>query len=244
MSAVRQGWIGMSLATLIMASWICLHVIGMFFLNLHHPVAVLALIAALTWLSVGLFIIAHDAMHGSLWPTNRRAGNWMGAVALWLYAGFSFQRLLPKHHSHHCNPGSADDPDFAPDTPARALAWYGRFMKTYFGAREMIVMALRTGLYMLLGARVENILLFFALPGILSSFQLFYFGTFLPHRHAHDTEEANETRFADHHHARSNDFGHLLSLLTCFHFGYHHEHHLQPGAPWWRLPTVRKARTA
>ncbi|MFA9473554.1 MAG: fatty acid desaturase [Filomicrobium sp.] len=27
-----------------------------------------------------------------------------------------------------------------------------------------------------------------------------------------------------------------MSLLTCFHFGYHHEHHLQPDVPWWRLP--------
>ena len=31
-----------------------------------------------------------------------------------------------------------------------------------------------------------------------------------------------------------------LSLLTCYHFGgYHHEHHLHPGVPWWRLPGTR-----
>jgi beta-carotene ketolase (CrtW type) len=89
---------------------------------------------------------------------------------------------------------------------------------------------------MLLGASVWNILLFFAVPGILSSLQLFYFGTFLPHRHVDDGGEA---QFADHHRARSSDFGYLLSLLTCFHFGYHHEHHLQPGTPWWRLPGAR-----
>lgn len=225
----------MSLATLIIAAWLCLHVFGLFFYDMRQPFAALILIVALSWLSVGLFIIAHDAMHGSLCPAKQRAGRATGALALWLYAGFSLRRLLPKHHLHHRHSGSAEDPDFAPDTPGNALAWYGRFMTTYFGAREMIVMALRVGLYMLLGANVENILLFFALPGIVSSFQLFYFGTFLPHRHTHGDA------FDDHHRARSNEFGYLASLLTCFHFGYHHEHHLQPGTPWWRLPAVRQA---
>jgi beta-carotene/zeaxanthin 4-ketolase len=237
MSPVRQGWIGMALAVVIMAAWICLHILGVFFLELKHPLPALLLVVALTWLSVGIYIVAHDAMHGSLWPTNRKAGNRIGALAVWLYAGFSFQRLLPKHYLHHRSPGNADDPDFAPDTPSKVLAWYARFMRAYFGLREMVIMVLRVGIYMLLGARVENILLFFAVPGILSSFQLFYFGTFLPHRHLHD---AGDMDFPDHHRARSNEFGYLFSLLTCFHFGYHHEHHLQPGVPWWRLPGVRR----
>ena len=98
-------------------------------------------------------------------------------------------------------------------------------------------MALRVGLYLLLGAPLENILLFFAAPGLLSSFQLFYFGTFLPHRHL---PEGGNAMFADQHRSRSNDYGNLMSLMTCFHFGYHHEHHLHPGVPWWRLPALRK----
>ena len=32
----------------------------------------------------------------------------------------------------------------------------------------------------------------------------------------------------------------LASLLTCFHFGMHHEHHLSPNTPWWRLPEARR----
>ncbi|HYD98464.1 MAG TPA: fatty acid desaturase, partial [Alphaproteobacteria bacterium] len=31
----------------------------------------------------------------------------------------------------------------------------------------------------------------------------------------------------------------LVSLLTCYHFGHHHEHHLRPDVPWWRLPSLR-----
>ena len=70
---------------------------------------------------------------------------------------------------------------------------------------------------------------------MLSSLQLFAFGTWLPHRRG-------EQPFADRHRARSSGFGWLASLLTCFHFGYHHEHHLWPGVPWWRLPRVRTRR--
>ena len=78
-----------------------------------------------------------------------------------------------------------------------------------------------------------NALVFWGLPALLSAAQLFYFGTYLPHR-----QEA--LPFRDAHNARSSGYSWPVSLLTCYHFGYHHEHHLHPGVPWWRLPaTVR-----
>ena len=237
MSARQQSWIGMALALVIIGSWLALHVFGVFFMDVARLLPSLLLVIALTWLSVGVYIVAHDAMHGSLCPASRKAGNLVGAVAVWLYAGFTFGRLTPKHHAHHRSPGNVDDPDFAPAAPTHALRWYGQFMKAYFGPREMVVMLLRVGVYLLLGARLENILLFFAVPGLVSSFQLFYFGTFLPHRHV---RQSGAAMFADHHRARSNDYGYLASLLTCFHFGYHHEHHLHPAVPWWRLPAERR----
>jgi len=43
----------------------------------------------------------------------------------------------------------------------------------------------------------------------------------------------------DPHHALSSNFPPWLSLLTCYHFGYHREHHEAPGVPWWRLPELR-----
>lgn len=58
-------------------------------------------------------------------------------------------------------------------------------------------------------------------PSILFSLQLVYFGTYLPHR-------ADVQPFAARYRARSNDLLLLASLLTCFHFGYHHEHHRKP----------------
>ena len=33
----------------------------------------------------------------------------------------------------------------------------------------------------------------------------------------------------------------LGSLVTCYHFGYHHEHHLYPAVPSWRLPAARRS---
>lgn len=236
MNAARQAWIGMALAAAIIAAWSALHVYAVFLFDWRRPWLAPLLVLALTWLSVGMYIVAHDAMHGSLWPARRAAGDLVGRLALLLYAGFSFASIKPKHELHHRDPGSAHDPDFAPAHASQAMRWYLRFLLTYFGRRELTVMALRVCAYLLLGASVWNILLFFAVPGILSSIQLFYFGTFLPHRHL---ESLGPAQFADRHRARSNEFGYLASLLTCFHFGYHHEHHLQPGTPWWRLPGAR-----
>jgi beta-carotene ketolase (CrtW type) len=69
----------------------------------------------------------------------------------------------------------------------------------------------------------------------LSSFQLFTFGTWLPHRNL-------KIPFADWHRARSNDYPAWLSFLTCYHFGYHWEHHEWPFVPWWKLPRARAMR--
>lgn len=187
------------------------------------------------WLFVGLFIIGHDAMHGSLAPGRPRLNRALGSLCMFFYAGFDFASATPKHHRHHTAPGSAQDPDGHPSN--RFWPWYGRFVITYFGWRNAaFVSAVLTAL-LLLGAKPLNALLFWAAPAICSSLQLFTFGTYLPHRRA-------DTPFADAHMARSNDWPEWLSLLTCFHFGYHHEHHLHPSAPWWRLPQIRRRERA
>jgi len=231
----RQTLVGLTLATLIIAAFLALHIYAVFF----HPWTATGLLWAplfvpvLTWLSVGLFIVAHDAMHGSLAPGRPAFNLVWGRLTLLLYAGFWMDRLRRKHFDHHRYVGTDKDPDFAADHPTRFLPWYVSFMRRYFGWREAAVITAVVWTYvLLLGANVGNVLLYWALPAILSSVQLFFFGTFLPHRH-------DEQPFADHHRSRTNDFGWLASLLSCYHFGYHHEHHLSPGTPWWRLPRVR-----
>ncbi len=234
----QQTRIGLTLAVLIGAAWAGLHVYAVFL----HPLegfglaAAPLLVLAICWLNVGLFIVAHDCMHGSLAPGRPAVNRWVGRVALGLYAGFSYDALLPKHFQHHRKPGTGEDPDFSEAHPSAFWPWYLAFLRQYFGLRELLVLTVLVAVYvLLLRASYPNLLLFWALPAILSSVQLFRFGTYLPHR-------VDEQEFGDHHRARSNDFNWLASLLTCFHFGYHHEHHIGPHVPWWRLPAERARR--
>ena len=228
--------IGLALAAAIVCGWVATHVYGVFF-HRWTPLGIAVaplLVLVQCWLSVGLFIVAHDCMHGSLVPFRPEANRAIGRLCLALYAGFSYDRLLGKHHAHHRHSGTAEDPDFHADGPRAFWAWYGIFFRRYFGLREFAAISALVVLYLAV-FRVSpvNALVLWSLPALLSSLQLFYFGTYLPHRH-------DESDFAARNNARSLDLGGAASLLTCFHFGgYHHEHHASPATPWWRLPGVR-----
>jgi beta-carotene ketolase (CrtW type) len=223
----------------IVGSWLSLHLYAMFRFELNWNILPLALgMATLQcWLSVGLFIVSHDAMHGSLIPGGRWINGAVGAVLLFLYAGFGWRRMRDAHFAHHKAPGSADDPDFDADNPTRFWRWYATFLRRYFGWGSILFVSCVVALYWLVFAvPVENIVLLYGLPAIASSVQLFYFGTYRPHRH----ESTDHVGFADCHNARSERFGTLASLASCFHFGYHHEHHRAPDVPWWALPGLRQ----
>ena len=238
--ARRQARIGLALAFAIGGAWLSLHVYAVFGHRLALGRAHLAplLVVALCWLNVGLFIVAHDCMHGSLAPGQPRVNRAVGRVALALYAAFSFDRLAPQHFLHHRHSGTARDPDYSPHEAARFWPWFAGFVRRYFGWREFgVLTVLLLGYVLVLGAAPANVLLFWGVPAILSALQLFYFGTYLPHRPGAEP-------FADEHRARSNDYPWGLSLFTCFHFGYHGEHHRAPHVPWWRLPALRRAPAA
>ncbi len=191
------------------------------------------LVALQCWLSVGLFIVAHDAMHGSLAPFRPGVNRAVGRTVLMLYAGIWYDALVARHFAHHRAPGTQDDPDFAGDGHVPFWRWFGRFFLEYLSPGQVLRLMAGSAVYLFaFDVPVGRLLLFWAVPAILSAFQLFYFGTYLPHR-------ADEDAFRDAHRARSNDFSWTVSLLTCFHFGYHHEHHDSPSVPWWRLPSVR-----
>lgn len=233
-----QAAIGLTLAGCVLAAWIAIHVGAVFFLDVGWrtlPI-VPVLIAVQCWLTVGLFIVAHDAMHGSLAPGWPRLNASIGAFILTIYAGFAWRRVRGAHMAHHDAPGTADDPDFFVDEPHRFWPWFRAFFLRCFGRRSILFVCTVVAVYILvLGAPVLNVVLFYGLPSLLSSLQLFYFGTFRPHRHEEDD-------FVDAHNARSNEFGYIASLLSCFHFGYHHEHHAEPWVPWWGLPSQWRQR--
>ncbi len=219
--------------------WLTIHIVGIFAFPLGAAWAwVVPLVALQTWLSTGLFITAHDCMHGSFAPGRPAANRAIGRLALLMYAGLDYDRMLPNHFAHHRHVGTAADPDFDAANPTRPLPWLIRFFGNYYTHRQIVRIVVVLGSYQLLGASLLNILVFWAVPALLALVQLFYFGTFLPHRH--DGEA-----FPDRHNARSNGFGRVLSVVTCFNFGgYHHEHHLHPQVPWWNLPATRRIGSA
>lgn len=234
----RQAVIGLMLAAGIVAAWLALLAFAMFAFELTWvslPLAI-AIIAAECWLFVGLFIISHDAMHGSLAPGHNRLNSAIGASLLFLYAGFGWRKLRAAHFAHHRLAGRPGDPDFDEHHPASFWPWYGTFLRRYFGPGSLVyVCAVVWFAILVLEVPRANVIVLYAVPSILSSIQLFYFGTYRPHCH-------NGTRFTDRHNARSERFGTLASLASCYHFGYHHEHHCHPETPWWQLPKVRLER--
>jgi len=218
---------------LIFGAWVAIHLYSLFFHNLSAPIwQTIGLIAFQCWLYTGLFIVAHDTMHGSFAPGKERLNAVVGTAILFVYAGFNWSAMRTAHHAHHEFPGTEHDPDFNANDPKSFWPWYLKFFLTYFGWRQFGTLFAFTIIYILLGASYVNTIVMWAVPAILSSVQLFYFGTFLTHRHA--------DAFPDHHNARTNEFNWLASLLSCFHFGYHHEHHLFPHEPWWRLPKRKR----
>ncbi len=189
-----------------------------------------------TFLHTGLFVITHDAIHGSAVPQNRFLNDRLGALAIGLYALLPYEMLRKKHHLHHRYPASAQDPDYHEGAISNPYLWYWRFMKAYLKGRQGLTAIFEIlAIYFILaglGISMVNLLLFWLLPLVFSSIQLFYFGTYLPHR---------RSVFRDRtlHRATSSQLSVLWSLLSCYHFGYHWEHHAYPWLPWYALPASR-----
>jgi beta-carotene ketolase (CrtW type) len=193
-------------------------------------------IVARTLLQTGLFIIGHDAMHGVLWGERRVANDWLGSLALGLYAALPYQACSRNHQHHHQFTASAADPDFHGDPGAGAVAWYARFMAGYLTWGQMgRLLAGWTVLALIACSRTPvgwlNVLLFCTVPLLLSSLQLFVFGTYLPHRGQRSPQLRPN--------ADSLELPPWLSLVACFHFGYHREHHDAPRLAWFELPAQR-----
>mgnify|MGYP001598718545 CR=1 FL=1 len=188
----------------------------------------------MTFLYTGLFITAHDAMHGIVFPKNKKINDFIGTLSVLLYALFSFKLLLTEHHKHHDHSGTLEDPDFHDGQHKSFFAWYYNFLSNYISWKQILGMAILFNILLhLLKIPVENLILFWVAPSLLSTFQLFFFGTYLPHREG-------KVAFVDKHNARSNNLNTFLSFITCYHFGYHLEHHRYPYVPWWKLPSTRK----
>ena len=217
---------GVLIALLVIISW-ALHLAYMLLLQPVNLLDVWFWVHMLiqTWLFTGLFITAHDSMHGTI-SANRKLNNVIGFSATLLFAGMWYPMLIKKHKMHHINRGTALDPDYYTGKQ-NFFAWWFSFMKAYVTIWQILIMAGLFNLGLLYFSEIQLIVLWI-IPSILATFQLFYFGTYLPHRLPHTTEMGIYK-------SRTLKKNHLWAMLSCYFFGYHYEHHASPQTPWWKL---------
>jgi beta-carotene ketolase (CrtW type) len=226
---------GLFIALLIMTIWA---MSMLFLLSLDvDKLPIYLIIPAMIWqifIYTGLFVTAHDAMHGVVFPNNLKINNFIGWTASLIYALFSFRKLTEKHWQHHHHPASELDPDFHNGRQKNFLAWYWQFTKRYWSWTRLLgLMAIFNIITHTIHIPDANFTLFWVVPSILSSVQLFYFGSYLPHREP-------KNGYSNPHRTQSNHLPVFWSFITCYHFGYHQEHHEYPNLPWWKLPEMYK----
>ena len=214
--------VGVLIALVIIALWFTSLITGLNLTINYSSVWLYLLILLQTHLYTGLFITAHDAMHGTV-SYNRKVNSFLGHFTALLFSYNFYQRLFPKHHEHHRFVATEKDPDYH---NGGFFAWYFSFLKQYISWQQIVLMAITFNLLKLVFP-VENLILIWMLPGVLATFQLFYFGTYLPHKGNH--MKGNK------HFSHSQSKNHIIAFLTCYFFGYHYEHHDSPSTPWWQL---------
>ena len=217
---------GVAVAATVFASWAALltFLLAFYEPNWRSPVPyVLVLVQA--HLYTGLFITAHDAMHGLVSP-NKRLNNTIGTIAAGLFAYNWFPGQLPMHHAHHRHAGTLDDPDYHDGKHPGFLPWFLHFAWNYVTWWQVALMAITYNTLKIWFPQA-NVIAFWIVPALLATMQLFFFGTYLPHRGEHAPDNL--------HRARSQFRHHLWAFVSCYFFGYHYEHHDQPYLPWWRL---------
>ena len=177
------------------------------------------------YLYTGLFITGHDAMHGTI-SKSKNVNTFFGSIASFLFAGMSYARLKKNHYKHHISPTDETDPDFYTKSQNFWIWWFV-FMKRYTTISQIIVMAILFNLLKIWFPE-KSIWFFWVIPAFLGTLQLFYFGTYLPHKYPH-------TNGMKPHNARTLKRNHLWAMISCYFFGYHFEHHEHPRVPWWKL---------
>jgi len=183
-----------------------------------------------SWLFTGLFITAHDSMHGTI-CNNKKVNDFLGFFATLLFAGMWYPMLIKKHKLHHIYPATNLDPDYHVGNQ-NFFVWWFSFMKQYVTIWQVLIMAGLFNIGLLFFTEIQLIVLWI-IPSILATFQLFYFGTFLPHRLPHTPDMGINK-------SRSLKTNHWWAMLSCYFFGYHYEHHASPHTPWWKLYQLKK----
>ncbi len=220
---------GLVIGSIIIFCWFfCLSYFLHYKITGFNPIIILFILIQ-THLYTGLFITAHDAIHGVVIAGNKQLNYIIGFFCATLFAFNYYPKLEKKHHHHHEFVVSEADPDYH---KGGFFAWYLKFVLEYVTIWQILCMAISYNLLKLVFP-MENLIIFWMLPAILSTFQLFYFGTYIPHKGEHKPNDIYK--------AKSQKLNHFFAFISCYFFGYHHEHHAQPYLPWWKLAKAREA---
>ncbi len=191
-------------------------------------------IPLMSFLYTGMFITAHDAMHGLVSP-NKKINSFFGYLCPMLYAGLWYPSLKKNHLLHHSHPTTGLDPDYS---PKNFVGWYVDFLGHYLGVWTLVFNAVVFELAVRFGnISTLSLIIFWIIPAILSTGQLFYFGTYLPHRRQSGLKAPHFARTIF---KKNSPRIYWKSFLSCYHFGLHWEHHQYPHIPWWYLPKVHR----
>ncbi|MGF1458712.1 MAG: fatty acid desaturase [Leptolyngbyaceae cyanobacterium] len=229
----KYSYLDIGLASLLVMLWLAT-LIGGFSISLDRTPLFLTVLGIFirVFLRTGLFIITHESIHRNISKYDF-INNFFGNLSSYPYALLPYGILARNHRLHHRFPRTHQDPDFAYPNQNKYFSWYFRFMKAYQADGQAWVSV--TGMAIIFCTLISfhvpvlNLLLFWIIPMIASSLQLFSFGIFLPHRRG-------DSQNFDRHRASSIKLPLLWSFITCYHFGYHWEHHQYPYLPWYRLP--------
>jgi beta-carotene ketolase (CrtW type) len=234
-------WTGILIATVIVTLWFAslLNLLSVSVVNTSYFWLLVSILER-AYLHTGLFIIAHDAMHGNLIPCNKTCNqslnNIIGRLAVGMYGLLPYDRCRMNHINHHRYPSQIGDPDFH-GSISHPIFWYCKFLSEYFSWRSLIIFLVSMimmfgGLILIFKVNLINLILFWLVPLVLSSLQLFFFGTYLPHQQRYPNPNFSPR-------TDSNFYSILWSFLSCYNFGhYHWEHHEYPKTPWYKLHKV------
>ncbi|MBW6478195.1 MAG: fatty acid desaturase [Bacteroidales bacterium] len=187
------------------------------------------------WLYTGLFITGHDAMHGTI-SKNKNVNKVLGTIATFLFAGMSYKMLRKNHGLHHKDPATGNDPDFYVKSQ-NFFIWWSIFMWRYVTIIQLVIMAIVYNIFIhVFGLGELKVIIYWALPAILGTYQLFYFGVYWPHKEPH-------LDLMMPHRARTLKKNHIWAMISCYFFGYHWEHHEDQFVPWWKLYSTKTRKS-
>ncbi len=113
-------------------------VISLWFIALRHALfkhqinllTTPPLLLAINHLYTGLFITAHDAIHGTVCSITE-VNTLIGSFCLLVFAGFDYRILREEHWRHHSHAGlTGKDPDYHRGDSS-LTAWFLSFMLNY-----------------------------------------------------------------------------------------------------------------